>query len=88
MINHHIHVALGHERASTFLAEAQAGRHTSRTTRTRRARPTRPRAQPGPEGTTTTRAIGALSPADGRGVGIARYIRDPGDPEAIVPQPG
>ena len=25
-------------------------------------------------------AIGALSPADGRGVGIARYIRDPGDP--------
>ena len=27
-------------------------------------------------------AIGALSPADGRGVGIARYIRDPDDPEA------
>ncbi|HEY1323740.1 MAG TPA: GNAT family N-acetyltransferase, partial [Streptosporangiaceae bacterium] len=27
-------------------------------------------------------AIGALSPADGRGVGIARYIRDPGDPAA------
>ena len=27
-------------------------------------------------------ALGALSPADGRGVGIARYIRDPGDPEA------
>jgi RimJ/RimL family protein N-acetyltransferase len=27
-------------------------------------------------------AIGALSPADGRGVGIARYIRDPGDPTA------
>jgi RimJ/RimL family protein N-acetyltransferase len=25
-------------------------------------------------------AIGALSPADGRGVGIARYIRDPDDP--------
>ena len=23
-------------------------------------------------------ALGALSPADGRGVGIARYIRDPG----------
>ena len=27
-------------------------------------------------------ALGALSPADGRGVGIARYIRDPGDLEA------
>jgi RimJ/RimL family protein N-acetyltransferase len=27
-------------------------------------------------------AIGALSPADGRGVGIARYIRDPDDPRA------
>ena len=27
-------------------------------------------------------AIGALSPADGRGVGIARYIRDPGNPGA------
>ena len=27
-------------------------------------------------------ALGALSPADGCGVGIARYIRDPGDPEA------
>jgi RimJ/RimL family protein N-acetyltransferase len=27
-------------------------------------------------------ALGALSPADGRGVGIARYIRDPGDPGA------
>ena len=27
-------------------------------------------------------AIGALSPAEGRGVGIARYIRDADDPEA------
>ena len=27
-------------------------------------------------------AIGALSPADGRGVGIACYIRAPGDPTA------
>jgi RimJ/RimL family protein N-acetyltransferase len=27
-------------------------------------------------------AIGALSAADGRGVGIARYIRDAGDPQA------
>jgi RimJ/RimL family protein N-acetyltransferase len=27
-------------------------------------------------------ALGALSPADGRGVGIARYIRGPGDPRA------
>ncbi|HYX59009.1 MAG TPA: GNAT family N-acetyltransferase [Streptosporangiaceae bacterium] len=27
-------------------------------------------------------ALGALSPADGRGAGIARYIRDPGDPGA------
>ena len=27
-------------------------------------------------------AIGALSPAEGRGVGVARYIRDADDPEA------
>src|SRR5215468_6351542 len=27
-------------------------------------------------------AFGALNPADGRGVGIARYIRHPGDPHA------
>ena len=27
-------------------------------------------------------ALGALNPADGRGVGIARYVRDPGDPRA------
>ena len=27
-------------------------------------------------------AIGALSPAEGRGVGVARYIRDPDDPGA------
>ena len=27
-------------------------------------------------------ALGALSPADGRGAGIARYIRDPDDPRA------
>ncbi len=26
-------------------------------------------------------ALGALDPADGRGVGLARYIRDPHDPE-------
>jgi RimJ/RimL family protein N-acetyltransferase len=135
MINHHIHATLAHERAGTFLAEAQASR------RARRARPTRPRAQPVAEGTPAVlrdgsrvlirqvrgsdaslladgfarlsarsrqmrfltaknalsaaelryltevdhhdhEAIGALSPADGRGVGIARYIRDSGDPEA------
>jgi len=139
MINHHIHTALAHERASTFLADAQASR------RARRARPTRPRVaqrpQPVAEGTPAVlrdgstvlirqvrgsdaplladgfarlsarsrqlrfltakhtlsaaelryftevdhhdhEAIGALSPADGRGVGIARYIRDSGDPEA------
>jgi branched-chain amino acid transport system ATP-binding protein len=144
MINHHIHAALAHERASTFLAEAQAARQASqarRARRARRARPTRPRAQPVPEGTPAVlrdgsqvlirqvrgsdapllaegfarlsarsrqqrfltakqtlsaaelrfltevdhhdhEAIGALSPADGRGVGIARYVRDPGAPEA------
>ena len=38
MINHHIHTALAHERASTFLTEAQARR------RARQARPVRPRA--------------------------------------------
>ena len=27
-------------------------------------------------------ALGALNPADGRGVGIARYVRDTGDPRA------
>ena len=144
MINHHIHAALAHERASTFLAEAQAASQASqarRARRARRARPTRPRAQPVPEGTPAVlrdgsqvlirqvrgsdaplladgfarlsarsrqqrfltakqtlsaaelrfltevdhhdhEAIGALSPADGRGLGIARYVRDPGAPEA------
>ena len=144
MISHNIHAALAHERASTFLTEAQAAR------RAKQARPARPRAgwrrrparpQPVAEGTPVVlrdgsqvqirevrgsdaplladgfarlsarsrqqrflspkhslsaaelrfltevdhhdhEAIGALSPADGRGVGIARYIRDPGDPEA------
>jgi len=38
MSNHHIHAALAHERASTFLAEAQASR------RARDARVRRPRA--------------------------------------------
>ena len=144
MISHNIHTALAHERASTFLTEAQAAR------RAKQARPARPRAgwrrrparpQPVAEGTPVVlrdgsqvqirevrgsdaplladgfarlsarsrqqrflspkhslsaaelrfltevdhhdhEAIGALSPADGRGVGIARYIRDPGDPEA------
>jgi RimJ/RimL family protein N-acetyltransferase len=38
MINHHIHAALAHERASTFLTEAQGRR------RARQARPVRPRA--------------------------------------------
>jgi RimJ/RimL family protein N-acetyltransferase len=38
MINHHIHAALAHERANTFLTEAQARR------RARQARPVRPRA--------------------------------------------
>ena len=144
MISHNIHAALAHERASTFLTEAEAAR------RAKQARPARPRAgwrrrparpEPAAEGTPVVlrdgsqvqirpvrgsdaplladgfarlsarsrqqrflspkhslsaaelrfltevdhhdhEAIGALSPADGRGVGIARYIRDPGDPEA------
>jgi RimJ/RimL family protein N-acetyltransferase len=141
MINHHIHAALAHERASTFLAEAQAARWARQARQARQARPTRPRAQPVPEGMPAVlrdgsqvlirqvrgsdaplladgfarlsarsrqqrfltakqtlsaaelrfltevdhydhEAIGALSPADGRGVGIARYVRDTGDPEA------
>ena len=163
MINHHIHAALAHERASSFLAEAQADRQAkqARANRSRAgtstgsrtplgllARWLRPgwrslpaqRPRPVAEGTPavlrdgsevlirpvrgsdaplladgfarlsarsrqmrflTTKhtlsaaelrfftevdhydheAIGALSPADGRGVGIARYIRDPGDPK-------
>ena len=144
MISHNIHAALAHERASTFLTEAEAAR------RAKQARPARPRAgwrrrparpQPVAEGTPVVlrdgsqvqirevrgsdaplladgfarlsarsrqqrflspkhslsaaelrfltevdhhdhEAIGALNPADGRGVGIARYIRDPGDPAA------
>jgi len=144
MISHNIHTALAHERASTFLTEAQAAR------RAKQARPARPRAgwrrrparpEPAAEGTPVVlrdgsqvqirevrgsdaplladgfarlsarsrqqrflspkhslsaaelrfltevdhhdhEAIGALNPADGRGVGIARYIRDPGDPQA------
>src|SRR5262249_12900685 len=42
MISHHIHAALAHERASTFLTEAQAHR------RARQARPGRPRAGTSP----------------------------------------
>ena len=144
MISHNIHTALAHERASTFLTEAEAAR------RAKQARPARPRAgwrrrparpEPAAEGTPVVlrdgsqvqirevrgsdaplladgfarlsarsrqqrflspkhslsaaelrfltevdhhdhEAIGALNPADGRGVGIARYIRDPGDPAA------
>jgi len=144
MISHNIHTALAHERASTFLTEAQAAR------RAKQARPARPRAgwrrrparpEPAAEGTPVVlrdgsqvqirevrgsdaplladgfarlsarsrqqrflspkhslsaaelrfltevdhhdhEAIGALNPADGRGVGIARYIRAPDDPQA------
>ena len=139
MINHHIHATLAYERASTFLAEAEAARQAKHARAGWRRRPARP--QPEPEGTPAVlrdgsevlirqvrgsdaplladgfarlsarsrqqrflspksslsaaelrfltevdhydhEAIGALSPADGRGVGIARYIRDPGDPAA------
>jgi len=139
MINHHIHAALAHERASAFLAEAQAARQAKQARAARRRRPARP--QSVAEGTPAVlrdgsevlirqvrgsdaplladgfarlsarsrqmrflspkrslsaaelrflteidhhdhEAIGALSPADGRGVGIARYIREPGDPTA------
>jgi len=144
MISHNIHAALAHERASTFLTEAEAAR------RAKQARPARPRAgwrrrparpEPAAEGTPVVlrdgsqvqirevrgsdaplladgfarlsarsrqqrflspkhslsaaelrfltevdhhdhEAIGALNPADGRGVGIARYIRAPDDPQA------
>ncbi len=140
MISHHIHAALAHERASAFLAEAQAGRQAKKARTGRRRLPAR-RPRPVAERTPTVlrdgsqvlirqvrgsdaplladgfarlsarsrqmrfltakhtlsaaelrfltevdhydhEAIGALSPADGRGVGIARYIRDPGDPKA------
>jgi len=148
MINHHIHSALAHERASTFLIEAQVRRQAKQARTGRRRRPVRPqsaadglRPQSVADGTPAVlrdgsevlirqvrssdaplladgfarlsarsrqmrflspkrslspaelrflteidhhdhEAIGALSPADGRGVGIARYIRDPGDPAA------
>ena len=139
MINHHMHAALAHERAGTFLTEAQATRQAKQARTGRRRRPARP--QSVAEGTPTVlrdgsavlirqvrgsdaplladgfarlsarsrqmrflspkhslsaaelrfftevdhhdhEAIGALSAADGRGVGIARYIRDSGDPTA------
>ena len=139
MINHHMHAALAHERAVTFLTEAQAARQAKQARTGRRRRPARP--QSVAEGTPAVlrdgsavlirqvrgsdaplladgfarlsarsrqmrfltakqtlsaaelrfftevdhydhEAIGALSPADGRGVGIARYIRDPGNPGA------
>ena len=139
MINHHMHAALAHERAVTFLTEAQAARQAKQARTGRRRRPARP--QSVAEGTPTVlrdgsavlirqvrgsdaplladgfarlsarsrqmrflspkhslsaaelrfftevdhhdhEAIGALSAADGRGVGIARYIRDSGDPTA------
>jgi RimJ/RimL family protein N-acetyltransferase len=139
MINHHFHAELAHERASTFLAEAEAARQAKQARTGRRRRPARP--QSVAEGTPAVlrdgsevlirpvrgsdaplladgfarlsarsrqmrflspkrslsaaelrfltevdhhdhEAIGALSPADGRGVGIARYIREPGDPTA------
>jgi RimJ/RimL family protein N-acetyltransferase len=139
MINHYMHAALAHERAGTFLTEAQATRQAKQARTGRRRRPARP--QSVAEGTPTVlrdgsavlirqvrgsdaplladgfarlsarsrqmrflspkhslsaaelrfftevdhhdhEAIGALSAADGRGVGIARYIRDSGDPTA------
>ena len=139
MINHHMHAALAHERAVTFLTEAQAARQAKQARTGRRRRPARP--QSVAEGTPAVlrdgsavlirqvrgsdaplladgfarlsarsrqmrflspkhslsaaelrfftevdhhdhEAIGALSAADGRGVGIARYIREPGDPTA------
>jgi hypothetical protein len=49
MINHHIHAALAHERASTFLAEAEAARQAKQVRARWRRRPARP--QPEPEGT-------------------------------------
>jgi RimJ/RimL family protein N-acetyltransferase len=148
MINHHIHSALAHERASTFLTEAQVRRQAKQVRAGRRRRPVRPQSVAGElrpqsvaDGTPAVlrdgsevlirqvrgsdaplladgfarlsarsrqmrflspkrslsaaelrflteidhhdhEAIGALSPADGRGVGIARYIRDSGDPAA------
>ena len=139
MIHHHIHSALAHERASTFLTEAQVRRQAKQARDGRRRRPVRP--QSVADGTPAVlrdgsevlirqvrgsdaplladgfarlsvrsrqmrflspkrslsaaelrfltevdhhdhEAIGALSPADGRGAGIARYIREPGDPTA------
>ena len=147
MINHHIHAALAHERASTFLTEAQGRRPgqagAARETAGREAAGREPAAAArsadgdapavlrdgskvlirqvrgsdaplladgfarlsarsrqmrflSPKHSLSAaelrfftevdhydhEAIGALSPADGRGVGIARYVRDVDDPEA------
>jgi hypothetical protein len=43
MINHGIHAALAHERISTFLAQAEAGRLAMRARRPRQGRKVRPR---------------------------------------------
>src|SRR5262249_20428845 len=51
MINHHIHAALAQERASSFLAEAQAGRQARLAGTGRRGGPARP--QPVADGTPT-----------------------------------
>jgi RimJ/RimL family protein N-acetyltransferase len=128
MLNHHVHSALARERASDFLAQAQAGRRA----KAARIRPAEGTPAVLRDGSTVLirqvrgtdaplladgfarlsarsrqmrflsnkkrlseaelryytevdhhdhEALGALSPADGRGVGIARYIRDPSDPE-------
>jgi len=42
MINHHMHAALAHERAVTFLTEAQAARQAKQARTGRRRRPARP----------------------------------------------
>ena len=42
MIHHHIHAALAHERASAFLAEAQAARQAKQARAARKRRPARP----------------------------------------------
>jgi RimJ/RimL family protein N-acetyltransferase len=129
MLNHHVHSALARERASDFLAQAQAGRRA----KAARIRPAEGTPAVLRDGSTVLirqvrgtdaplladgfarlsarsrqmrflsnkkrlseaelryytevdhhdhEALGALSPADGRGVGIARYIRDADDPRA------
>jgi hypothetical protein len=95
MLSPHIYVALAHERHQTFLAQAESDRRKRRA-RPHRQRGSAATGRPVVlrDGSAVElgyftdvdhhdhEALGALDHADGRGVGIARYVRDADDPQA------